>query len=537
MKHGFLQIVRGLVFVLLAGMGSRVAVAQTQAPVIFQQPQSQIIAVGYTPTFSVGVTNQSQYPQVQWLENEQPIPGATNANFVFRGTYYLATYSITNTPLTSATYSVTLSNSAGSILSSNASLTVIPAYTFITMAGEAPGTNDGTGPSAQFSSPRHVAIDRNGDLYVTDYENSTIRKVTPGGVVSTFAGTPGVSGTNDGPASMALFSRPHGIAIDRAGNLFVTDLNANLIKGGTIREISTGGYVRTIAGTQGVAGTNDGPGSVALFRSPWGLAVDSADDVFVSDALGYTIREMNSPDGTNWTVSTIAGAPAVPGTADGTNNNARFNQPDGLALDLAGNLFVADENNQRVRMISPLGTNWAVSTIWNQSGTILARPSGVAVDANDDVFVAGQTASEVYELMGSGTNWLAAPIAGTISGTNDGTGYAAEFAEPHGIALDSAGNLYVVDLQNNNVRKGWSSDVVPAISLNPPVIGGGRVQLNFVVATGSPTNFTLWQAADPGGPWSVNAAAQLSTNVPGLNYEFSLSPWGGAAEFFRLQLK
>ncbi len=535
-------VARWMAVGMVASLGSAVALAQ--APIlIVQQPQSQVVAVGYPTTVSVVITNQSPFPKVQWQKDQQPISGATNSfaltvNNQFPSGAYFANYSITNTqPTNAGTYSVILSNADGSTISSNATLGVIPACSFITMAGlaGARGTNNGTGSVARFNLPKHVALDAKGNLYVTDFGNHTIRKVAPAGIVSTFAGTPGVAGTNDGPASAALFNSPHGIALDKAGNVWVTDLSTNGFKGGTIRKITPDGIVTTIAGVQSVSGTNDGVGSDARFGSPWGITVDGAGDVFVSDATSDTIRELTSSDGTTWMVTTIAGMPGVVGFADGTNSDARFNTPDGLAVDGAGNIFVADEFNSRIRAIIPMDTNWVVTTIW-WTGNNGQGPSGVAVDSHDNVYVAGQNVPVIYKLTASGTNWLATKIAGvsSIGAISDGTGIAVRFSSPHGIAVDETGNVFVVDAISN-VRKGWSSDASPATVLSPPLIGGGQVQLNFVVTTGSPTNFALLQTGAPGGAWSTNANALLTTNIPGLYYQMTWPQANGSSEFYRLQ--
>jgi hypothetical protein len=188
--------------VLVGIIGCASSLARAQLPVIVQQPQDQLTAVGYTTTFTVGVTNQTPLPTVQWRNDQGVIPGATNPVTFTRTTQYpsgayLATYNITNTQFSTAgNYQVTLSSANGDTVSSNATLRLIPAYTFITMAGVAGtvGTNDGTGSAARFASPRHVAVDAKGNLFVTDFGNDTVRKVTPAGTVSTFAGTPGYCG-------------------------------------------------------------------------------------------------------------------------------------------------------------------------------------------------------------------------------------------------------------------------------------------------------------------------------------------------------
>lgn len=506
-------------------LGSVAAFGQGQ--VIYQQPQSQAAAVGYTTTFTGMITNTFR-GSAQWLMDGEPIPGATNPP-----NYGLLTvsYSITNTqPTNAGLYSVVLSNATTFAVSSNASLTVINPYTAITMAGAAGamGTNDGLGSAARFNLPRHVAHDANDNLYVTDYGNDTIRKITPAGTVSTFAGTPGVAGTNDGSISTALFNYPHGIALDNAGNIFLTDLSTNG-SGGTVRKITPDGTVITIAGTQGVGGTTDGAGPEAQFRSPWGIAVDSQDNVFVSDFS--TIRELTSPDGTNWTVTTIAGLPNINGYADGTNNKARFSYPDGLAVDASDNIFVADELNDRLRQVQPSGTNWITTTLTDAGFQL----SALALDTNENIYIAGQQTASVFKFF-YGTKWPAAEIAGNPGefGTNNGTGITAKFYNPHGITLDNSGNLFVVDQLNDNVRKLWSSDASPSACLETPIVSGGQVQVGAIVSTGSPTNFTLLQADQLGNPWYTNTSAVFTTIIPGLNYQWTMPFENGSSEFFRL---
>ena len=537
-----------LTLVGIIGLGSSLTLAQV--PVIVQQPLDQLTAVGYTTTFTVGITNPAPFPKVQWQNDQGPIPGATNSfnltyttyNDQFTNVVHVATYSITNTQFaTPGNYQVTLSNTNGNTISSNATLRVIPPYTFITIAGvatAASGTNDGIGSSARFSSPRHVALDAQGNLFVTDFGNDTVRKVTPAGIVSTFAGTPDVAGTNDGGPGVALFNWPHGIALDKTGNIFVTDLNTNYnLYGGTIRKITPEGFVTTIAGMPGIMGTNDGVGSHALFSAPWGIAMDSAGNIFVSDRT--TIRKLTTTDGTNWLVTTIAGLPGVIGSADGTNGAARFNYPDGMAIDSAGRIFIADEFNCLIREIWPTGTNWVVTTIGQFPRSLFIGPSALVADTNDNLYLAGQTAPVVYRMSANGTNWETTPIAGSNlqfvgQGTNDGTGIAARFESPHGIAMDNLGNLFVADAYGN-IRKGWSSNVLPATTLNSPIASAGQVQLNFTVTTGSPTNFSLLQADTVNGPWSTNTVAQLITNIPGLFYQMTVPLTNDSAEFYRLK--
>lgn len=527
-----MKTIRWLVFMALCN-----GVMAQSPPNIYIQPQDQAVAVGYSIFLNVGITNQSPpYPAVQWLKSSQPIPNATNSNFgpapTHSGPGYTTpsfsyvSYSLSNAqPTNAGIYSVVLSNSVGVVTSQVATVTVISPATFITMAGSVVGTNDGLGTAAAFNSPRHIAVDTAGNLFVTDYGNHTVRKITPAGMVSTVAGMPGVGGTNDGYGNNAHFTNPHGIAIDRNGNLFVTDLGSGL-NGGAIREISPDGLVTTIAGSMTASGTNDGPGRTALFDSPWGIAVDDEDNLFVSDTLNHTIRKL-TPVGTNWDVSTIAGLPGSSSLADGTNSDARFITPDGLALDQARDIFVADEmgisSMGAIRKITPNGTNWVVSTIVGPTAFgNFNGPSAVAVDTNECLYVADQNNHLIRKIIPDGTNWMVATIAGPAG-------------VPHGIALDRLGNIFVVDDALNMIRKGWSSDSPAVCVLAPPHISAGQVQMGVLVQTGSPTNFTLLQTDQLSGPWTTNSSWLWTTNIPGLNYGMTTPMNSSPVQFYRLQ--
>src|SRR5260221_3019104 len=205
-------------------------------------------------------------------------------------------------------------------------------FAFTTIAGLArtPGKTDGTNGSARFNSPYGLAVDGTGNIFVADHDNNAIRKMTPVGtnwVVTTIAGVLGQSGSTDGTNSNARFFFPDGVAIDTNGTLFVADSGNN-----TIRKITPQGtnwVVRTIAGNLSGAGFTDGTNNKADFFEPTGIAVDSAGNLLVTD-FSYSLIRRIVPIGTNWVVTTIAGALAAGGgSVDGTNNQARFTNPRG----------------------------------------------------------------------------------------------------------------------------------------------------------------------------------------------------------------
>jgi sugar lactone lactonase YvrE len=204
-----------------------------------------------------------------------------------------------------------------------------------TLAGSAGlnGGADGTGSAARFYHPYGVTVDSVGNIYVADRSNDTIRKVTPAGMVTTLAGSAGAYGSADGTGSAAQFNDPSGVAVDSVGNIYVADKSNH-----TIRRVTPAGMVTTLAGSAGSYGSADGTGSVARFRYPCGVAVDSAGNVYVADTYNHTIRKV-TPAGM---VTTLAGSAGSYGSADGTGSAAQFDHPSGVAVDSAGNIFVAD---------------------------------------------------------------------------------------------------------------------------------------------------------------------------------------------------
>jgi sugar lactone lactonase YvrE len=195
-------------------------------------------------------------------------------------------------------------------------------------------------------TPTGVAVDAAGNAFVTNNADNTILKITPAGVVSVFAGKSGTSGSADGTGSAAAFMTPRGIAIDAKDNLYVADEgNSN------IRKITPAGVVTTLAGTAGQTGSVDGVAAAARFAAPRSLAAAADGTVYVADTDNHMIRKI-SPDGT---VTTLAGKAGEVGNANGKGDAARFSEPRAIAVDAAGNVFVADTGNSAIRQITPEG--------------------------------------------------------------------------------------------------------------------------------------------------------------------------------------
>ncbi len=329
--------------------------------------------------------------------------------------------------------------------------------TFAGSAGSA-GSTDGTGSAARFQSPSGVVVDASGNVFVADTSNHTIRKITSAGVVSTFAGSAGSSGSTDGTGSAARFNRPIGVAVDASGNVFVADASNNVI-----RKITSAGVVSTFAGSAGSFGSTNGIGSAARFKAPSGVAVDAAGNVYVADASNNVIRKITSAG----VVSTFAGSAGSFGSTDGTGSAARFNRPVGVAVDASGNVFVADASNNVIRKITSAGV---VSTFAGSAGSLgstdgtgsaarFNNPIGVAVDASGNVFVADASNNVIRKITSAGVVSTFAGSAGS-AGSTDGTGSAARFNRPFGVAVDASGNVFVAEASNNVIRKITSAGVV-----------------------------------------------------------------------------
>jgi sugar lactone lactonase YvrE len=372
------------------------------------------------------------------------------------------------------------------------------AGTVSTFAGLAPAsaavTIDGSGTQARFRSIGGVAVARDGTVFVSDSLSAVIRKITSAGVVSTFAGTVGQSGDTDGPASSARFRSPRGLALDAAGNLYVADAGAP-----TIRKIAPDGTVSTIAGTSGAVGDADGMGAAARFRSPTGIAVDASGNLFVTDPMNHTIRKITPDRG----VTTFAGAAGQAQTRDGALATARLDTPYGIVFDTAGNLLFSQFSNGVIRKIAPAGE---VSTLAGRgtigyvdaTGTQAAfhAPGHLALDSTGNIFVADSGNGLVRKVTPAG---VVSTVAGLVNapGSSDGIGDEARFVNPLAVAFDSTGAIYVGD--GTAVRKGQQV-LAPTITTQPQ---------GHTVNTGNNVTFSVTVTAypEPTYQWFFNGAA------------------------------
>lgn len=260
------------------------------------------------------------------------------------------------------------------------------------------GNSDGTGDAARFNRPSGTTADSAGNIYVADSGNCTLRKVTPDGVVTTLAGSPSVCVSIDGTKDVARFNFLAGVAADLAGNIYVTSWNDC-----TVRRVNQAGTVTTIAGVSGLCSSVDGSGTDARFGNPSGIAMDSTGNFFIADETGCTIRKM-TPTGA---VTTLAGNAGNCASADGTGGDARFNVPSWTAVDPSGNVYVSDYLNFTVRAVSPAGV---VTTLAGLAGTIgsadgrgigaqFNHPDGIAADTAGNIYVADRNNNTVRKIV------------------------------------------------------------------------------------------------------------------------------------------
>lgn len=305
---------------------------------------------------------------------------------------------------------------------------------------------NGTLAAARFGGPKGIAVAPDGTIYVVDTPFHHIRKITTGGTVSIFAGTLGIGYAEGAGTTAAKFRYPAGVAVASDGTLYVAD-----VENFRIRKITTSGVASTYAG-DGYPGSADGASSSAEFFYAQGVAVAPDGTVYVADTDNHTIRKISGGN-----VTTLAGVAQSPGNADGTGAAASFYKPQGITVGSDGTIYVADTDNNRIRKITPAGvvTTLAGQTMsgmtdGNGTSAQFNRPSGIAVDTNGTVYVVDQMNNRIRKITPSGD---VTTLAGSTSGANNGTGTAAQFNEPWGIAITSDGTLYVSDMLNSRIRK------------------------------------------------------------------------------------
>jgi uncharacterized repeat protein (TIGR01451 family) len=330
-------------------------------------------------------------------------------------------------------------------------------------------TNDGAlGVFGLLNQPSGVVRDNSGNTYIADSNNNRIRKVTSNGAISTVAGTGAAGSAGDGsPATAAQLYTPQGLALDSSGNLYIADSNNH-----RVRKVDSSGNITTVAGN-GLccSSTGDGgPATGAGIGTPYALAIDSSGDLYISDVSNNIVRQV----GAAGNIMTVAGTGSAGYSGDGAAATAaKLYGPYGLALDSSGNLYIADRNNFRVRMVSSSGTittlagNGSCCGSLGDGGTATRAevyPSGVAVDAAGDLYIADYGFDRIRRVANGTINTVAG--SGTYSYAGDGApATAAAFRYPFGINVDSVGNVAVADQNNNAVRLLTQAQTQPVLSI------------------------------------------------------------------------
>jgi hypothetical protein len=320
--------------------------------------------------------------------------------------------------------------------------------------------------TAPIQLPAGVVADAAGDFYLSDTQNFRIRKVTAAGDISTIAGTGQAGyGGDGGPATQALIDAPAGLALDGAGNLYFADTNNNIIR----RIDAFSGVITTVAGTplnNGFSG-DGGAATSALLTSPEGIAFDEAGDLFIADTGNNVIRKVTAAG----TISTVAGTGTAGFNGDGpTATAAQLNSPWGVSVAVAqdGSLYIADLGNNRVRKVTTAGV---ISTIAGDgtraftgdggpaSAAELNQPTAIAIDPAGNLYIADSENNRVREISASTGNTIeticgTGVVASTQPGLgDDGSAIAATINEPYALYFDQSGNLFIADRLDSLIRQ------------------------------------------------------------------------------------
>jgi subtilase family serine protease len=470
--------------------------------VVPQQPQNQTVVAGSDVTLNVSVTGTGPFTY-QWQYNGANLAGSFGPGLALTGV--AATMA--------GTYAIAVSSPCGSVTSMVAQLTVLPSLSspvITTQPTNLPGVQggnatftvavSGTGPfsfqwygngaalpptiatvaggsivdgvpatNANLFNPNGSAVDAFGNLFIADEGNHRIRKVGTNGIITTVAGDGAAGYYGDGgPAINAGLYYPHGVAVDASGNLFIADTD-NL----RIRKVGTNGVITTVAGDGGYGYAGDGGVATnASLYYPQGVAVDASGNVFIADTENCRIRQV----GTNGIISTVAGSGYYGFSGDGgAATNADMTYPFGLAVDAAGNLYIADSANDRIRQV---GTNGIITTVagngsYGFSGdggaatsASISTPYGVAVDAVGNFYIADCYNGRIRQV---GSNGIITTVAGDgIYGYSGDGGVAtsASMTYPVGVSVDNLGNLFIVDQNNERIRRVGINGIITTVAGN-----------------------------------------------------------------------
>ena len=400
----------------------------------------------------------------------------------------------------------------------------------------------GAATSARFVYPVGIAVSPTGSVFVSDWTGQRIRRITTGGTISTYAGNgvPG-SGGNGGQATSANLYDPASSAMDSAGNLYIADSTNH-----RVRKVTPTGVISMFAGTGSSGYSGDGgAATLANMTTPIGVAIDNAGNIIVSDSGNHTVRRI-TPTGT---ITTVAGTGSGGYNGNsGTATAVQLSEPRGLAVDRTGNLYIADSNNHRIRRVTPGGAlstfagNGTSGYSGNGGAATLAainRPTGVAVDSVGTVFFSEEDTDILRKVTASGTISRAAGTAWNEGSSGDGgSATAAYLYNPRGVAIEPDGDVLVVDSSNYRVRRieRIAAPQAPTLSSTTPASPGTSETVQVKGTAESGFTVRLYTASDCSGPVAATgtsaafASPGLSATVPSNStttfYATATDPYG-----------
>jgi len=323
--------------------------------------------------------------------------------------------------------------------------------TISTITGTTVSVDTGIATTSRLTNPFGIASDKLGNVYFADSNNNRIRKVTPEGNIFTIAGTGTAGSTDTGIATTSQLSLPEGLAIDNSGNVFIADINNS-----KIRKVTPDGTIFTIAGT-GTAGNKDtGIATSSQLFLPLAIAVDSPGNVYIAEGPNHRVRKV-TPEGT---IFTIAGTGTAGIKDTGIATTSQLNTPTGLAVDLLGNVYIAENNNYRIRKVTPDGSIFTVAGTGAAGNTDtgvatssqLNTPQALAVDSLGNIYIGDSGNHRIRKVTPDGSIFTVAGT-GTAGNTNTGIATTSGLNFPRGIAVDNSGNMYISDFFNSRVMK------------------------------------------------------------------------------------
>ena len=437
----------------------------------------------------------------------------------------------TNLAGTTASFSVGASGTSPFTYQWQFNGTNLPNGLITTVAGEngyGYSGDGGAAANAQLYYPYGAAFDANGNLYIADMDNGRIREVTTSGIITTVAGNGNETFAGDGgAATSAGLHYPAGVALDAAGNLYIADQSNN-----RIRQVATNGIITTVAGNGGSSYSGDrGPATNATLSGPTSVAVDTLGNLYIADKSNDRVRQVAA----NGIITTVAGNGGAGYAGDGgAATSAELYYPNGVAVDGAGNLYIADTYNFRIRKVNP---NGIITTVAGNGGfgyagdggaatnASLNWPNGVALDAFGNLYIADSGDSRIRMV---NTNGIINTVVGKNASGYAGDGGAATNAEldyPTGVVLDAAGNLYIADRNNDRIRKVWLYASNPTLTLaQVGAANAGNYSVVIANACGSVTSVVATLTVDLPPTITTQPARQFA--VAGSSPSFSVAVTG-----------